>query len=234
MKSSIKKLKFFPVTLAKAVYISKKTPLDDYLNLRGKTWTAIGDSITAGNGGTPYQTVIGDKWDMKVTTLGYSGATVSGTTGVISLNGIADKTDYITFWGGVNDFKSGAVTLGDMSSDKSNRNTFYGALHYICRLLIKTYPNAKIGFITPMKFVFEGFDETNQTNSKGETLEQYVNAIKEVCGYYGIPVLDLYNENNMNPYITEIKNAYYADGLHPNSKGYIRLSNKIEKFLISL
>lgn len=38
-------------------------------------------------------------------------------------------------------------------------------------------------------------------NSKGSTLGDFVKAIKDVCGYYGVKVIDLFNECPINPII---------------------------------
>lgn len=233
MEGTIKKINgAYPVTRAEAVYLGDGYTLADFLPLYGKSWVTLGDSITAGNGGTPYQVQIGEKWSMAITNLGQSGAMVTPVNG-IPID--CPDADFITFWGGINDFKaSSGVTLGDMSSPKTRGDTFYGALHYICRTLIEAHPTAKIGFITPMRCVYHEIDEDHQANGRGETLEQYVKAVKEVCAYYGIPVLDMYSENNMSPYITATKTAYYTDGLHPNTAGYARIANRIEKFLMAL
>lgn len=236
MQGSIKKIDgAYPVTVADAVYISPTATMKDVFPILGKRWVAMGDSITDGNAGTPYPTIIGEKWGMTVNNIASSGKWLSTYNGMEGIPINCGETDYITFWGGINDFKgSDAVPLGTMEDAPARDTTFYGALHYICRTLIAAHPKAKIGFITPMRCVFKEFDEENQTNANGNTLDQFADAMIEVCGYYGIPVLDMFRENNMSPYISAINSRYYADGLHPNSEGYVRLSNRIERFMMGL
>lgn len=219
----------YPVTRAEAVYVSNTTPLSDVLTLTGKTIVTHGDSITWGTGGTPYPALLGDKWSMTVVNTAVPGSTLCAST-PITYDGDAD---YITFWAGINDFMAAEPPdLGDMDSERVRGSTVYGSLHYICRSLIEAHPAARILFMTPMRIVYGGFDESNQTNAKGNTLEDYARAIHDVCGYYGIPVLDLLNESGICPYIDAHKTAFMPDGLHPSTAGYMRLLPKIERFLL--
>lgn len=60
-----------------------------------------------------------------------------------------------------------------------------------------------------------------------------------MCANYSIPVLDLYNEANLYPWISENNQEYFkpeaegynADGIHPNSKGQLIMSYKIYDFI---
>lgn len=98
-----------------------------------------------------------------------------------------------------------------------------------------------IVFFTPIKRVVYHYDQWDEnktpihdsggikmayydTNAYGKTLGDYANAIKEVCGYYGIPVLDLYNECLINPLIDSIKTSYFP----MNNSVYIKVEQKTE------
>jgi lysophospholipase L1-like esterase len=59
----------------------------------------------------------------------------------------------------------------------------------------------------------------------------YVKAIREVCEYYSIPVLDLYKESGMACNVREYCDLYAPDGLHPNDAGHAILAHKIKNFL---
>lgn len=100
------------------------------------------------------------------------------------------------------------------------------------------FSNTQIVFFTPIKRVVYKYDRWDddkkpipdsgavdfayyQTNECGKTLEDYANAIKEVCGYYGIPVLDLFNECLINPLVDSIKTGYFP----LNKEVYIRVEN---------
>lgn len=221
----------YPVTRAEAVYVADTTTLADVMPLYGKAWLALGDSITWGSGGTPYPVLLGDRWGMEVINKAVPGTTLCSTT-PITYDG---DVDYITFWAGINDFKADAPPeLGDMTSERVRGQTLYGSLHYICRSLIEAHPAAKILFMTPMRIVYKDFGESRQANAKGNTLEDYARAIHEVCGYYGIHVLDTLRESNICPYIPAQKSAFMPDGLHPSTAGYLRMLPVIERALLGL
>ena len=136
-----------------------------------------------------------------------------------------DNADVVVVFGGTNDF-GGNVPLG-VITDKVN-TTIYGALNIMCEGLIKKYPNAIITFVTPLK-------RTKLTNTEGYKLEDVANAIIEVCGNYSIPVLDLFRQGNFNPLITEFRNLYAMDGLHP-TQDFVKkvLARKIANHLIQI
>ena len=63
------------------------------------------------------------------------------------------------------------------------------------------------------------------------TLKQYVDAIRLTAEKYSLPVLDLYANAGIYPDIEASKNAWTADGLHPNDAGYKKIAGIIQKFL---
>ena len=85
-------------------------------------------------------------------------------------------------------------------------------------------------FITP--YINEGAKTPRALD--GKTLIDFVNAIEEVCGYYGIKVKNLYKESGIDANIAIHKTTFAPDGLHPNELGHKRLSNSIESELESL
>ena len=74
---------------------------------------------------------------------------------------------------------------------------------------------------TPLK---SRVTDNGWTNEEGNTLLDYVNAIKDIAFKYSIPVLDLYEIGGINSYTY---NTYTLDGLHPNNAGYAELSGKL-------
>jgi hypothetical protein len=56
--------------------------------------------------------------------------------------------------------------------------------------------------------------------SSGLHLEDYVNALRTVCGKYGVSVIDLFENCRINPENSADKTAYFPDGLHPNTAGH--------------
>lgn len=57
-------------------------------------------------------------------------------------------------------------------------------------------------------------------NYKGYTLGDCAKAIREVCGYYGIKVVDLFNECPINPIVHSNRESLIPDGTHPTPKGH--------------
>ena len=213
----------------------------------GKKVTCLGDSITSGgvtdNGGQ----AISYAWYLE--TLIGTNPTNAGVSGSHITKGTAGRTDsfaervdsikaqdLVTIYGGVNDFLFDSP-LGTMADEATTQTTFYGALKYLVTRLTFNNPDAKLLFITPMKAdKYGGTYDVNgnvRKNSVNATEEDYVNAIKEVANYYSIPVLDLFHNGNLNPYIPA-QNTMTVDGLHPNEKGAQRLAKTIAHAINSL
>ncbi|MGF7400548.1 SGNH/GDSL hydrolase family protein [Thermoanaerobacterium thermosaccharolyticum] len=146
-----------------------------------------------------------------------------------------EDADVITVLGGVNDFHHD-VLLGNPSS--FDPHYFYGALNTLILGLLEKYPDKKIIFMTPMKnkFVHPTKDYPDSFSCNKLNLKQvdYVNAIKERCDYYSVPVLDLYKESGISPYSEYQAKLYMPDKLHYNKEGYCRLAKKIAEYLSKL
>ena len=151
---------------------------------------------------------------------------------VLRYDEMPNDADLVCIAIGTNDWQYGYTEFGDMSS--KGTDTFYGALKTLCRGLMRKYLGKPIVFFTPIKRIQEGGYAYWQNNSKGKILADYANAIKEVCGYYGLPVLDLFNECLINPAIEEIKTAYIPDGVHPNIHGHKILARRITGYIEQL
>ncbi|MBZ5203192.1 SGNH/GDSL hydrolase family protein [Planomicrobium chinense] len=195
--------------------------------LSGKKWSVLGDSLTEAMSATiPYHAIISKKYGMSISNHGISGtriAVIEGQTNPMSerFANMPNDADIITVFGGTNDYGSN-VPLGTINS--VDKTTFMGALNVLCLGLIQKYPGKKIGFITPMQR--EGMDVAKMTS--------YVNAVKEVCGKYSIPVLDMLNGGGIYPNDPNIKTTFIPDGLHPNNEGHKIMARRIESFLKQL
>ena len=213
---------------------SLKKQLKYESKLKYKTWDVLGDSITYGLGTTKtYHQIIAEKTGIKVNNYGLSTSTiaVNGWTGVQSFveryTTMNKTADYITVFGGVNDFIH-KTPLGTF--DSRDNTTFYGALHELCQGLYNNFTTSKIMFITP--YINEGSKTPRELD--GKTLIEFVNAIEEVCGYYGIKVKNLYKESGIDVNIPIHKTTFAPDGLHLNKLGHEKISNSIESELESL
>ncbi|MCT3240312.1 SGNH/GDSL hydrolase family protein [Lactiplantibacillus plantarum] len=139
------------------------------------------------------------------------------------------KGDLIIVWFGINDFhvghKLGIFGDGDQS-------TVFGAADYVFKTLITNNPTSKIIVLTPMKqHGYNTRPDSFTKNAQGLLQIDYVNAIKQVADYYSLPILDLYAESGISPFIPEQATAYLRDGLHPNQAGEYRVANKIVDFI---
>lgn len=147
---------------------------------------------------------------------------------------ISLRGDLIVLFGGTNDYGKG-VELGTLES--TDNTTFYGAVKETINIIKEREPESKIIIITPLQREHlkgtRGIDE----NKAGYTLEEYVNALKEIGLAENIPVLDLYTDgfisiNNKDENTGVL--IYTQDGLHPDEEGGKILGEKIGNFIKSI
>lgn len=198
------------------------------------TWYVIGDSIsdTALLPQTKYMTVLGNKFNnLTINNVGKDGSHFTNkTTGYSTFATLLGKLpsndpSVITIFGGVNDYIQ-SCTIGDISStDTSN---FYGALNSFVAALNSKYANAKKLFIIPLNMRAGVFStNSNGTNSLGNTLQQYRDAIIAVCKANNIEYIDLHEDAELQPDLIS------SDGLHPTQDGHKLLASKLSKCKIT-
>ncbi|MBO6178347.1 MAG: SGNH/GDSL hydrolase family protein [Selenomonadaceae bacterium] len=144
-------------------------------------------------------------------------------------------SNVVLVMGGVNDFNNG-VPLGALHD--GNKNTFYGAVEFVLTTLIAQNPSRDIVFMTPMKSKFvhatKKYPNSWEKNSQNLSADDYVNAMKEVCGAYSVPVIDMFNESGISPFAEAQQKKYMPDALHYNEEGYKRLAKRIAAGLRSV
>ena len=143
--------------------------------------------------------------------------------------------DVVVVFGGTNDFGHGNIPLGQMGD--GDVYTFYGALRTLCLYLIKNYPDKQIVFMTPLHRLNEELDYNKRLadgNPNARPLVDFVNAIREVCELFAIPVLDMFKESGMPARVWAWCERYMPDGLHPNDEGQKLIAHKLQKFLENL
>lgn len=199
-----------------------------YLIIPTKTWVyklsaMIGKSvINAGIGGTGYKKKgsQGDKLNAKelVDTLDFTGV------------------DVVTLAYGINDYK-GSETLGTMADDVSTGNTVVANMRYVIEHIIASNPNIKILVIMPLNA--RGYssqrlgDETTnyalgyQVNNK--TLQDFYDAMVEVCKYYGIEYVDATHTSVIN---RKSAAKLLPDGVHPSENAHTLLAKEFARVLI--
>jgi lysophospholipase L1-like esterase len=178
------------------------------------TWVAIGDSITylnehtneTGNRITKgYMTRVVEKLPyINYINQGHNG----WTSGAIAenLDKIAIPTaDVYSIFLGTNDWWQGRL-IGNLSDYKNNtgNQTVYGSFRIIINQLRSLNNNAKIILITPMQrgdFVYFANMKNNAYGSynekKGQTLDQFAQAIDSIAQFENLTLVDLYNTKSL-------------------------------------
>lgn len=179
-------------------------------------WTAIGDSITAGNkgntGNSYSRTAATMLWSDKVSlqNLWYWGHTMKQSAGT-AFNSIRTWTKIITINFGSNDifvlwpsqwWDVDEIIAKDASELAYNVSSFESLRKFIedCRT---SFPEAMVYVITPIK------------RSTSQSQPDWNTACKKLCDYYSIPVLDAFGEC----WIRYSDTLYKRDGIHPNDAG---------------
>jgi lysophospholipase L1-like esterase len=194
-----------------------------------KKYNAMGDSVTAMTGnyvagvGSALGVAVANNYGINGSTIAQVDAGDSSNAMCLRFNSMEADANLITVFGGTNDF-GGSIPLGSVS-DGTGLQSFNGALKILIEGILTRSPNARLVFITPMQ---RNTGIGLGPNVAGLYVVDYVNAIKAVCGSYGIPVLDLYSNSGISTFNL---NTYTSDGLHPNSTGFSRLRNIITSFL---
>lgn len=164
----------------------------------------------------------------KVNNYGWCGSAIAGIHPdkfIDRYTAMDRDANLILVFGGTNDYggyraKGSSIgKIGDISPE-----CFYGSLNLMMCGLKQMYPNGEIVFLTPLKRV--GYLRRNQN---GYCLNQYVTGINEMANFYGIRVLDLFNEPELD--FASKKNLYLVDGLHPNEMGQALISKYLYRKL---
>lgn len=219
------------------------------MELKGKKMVFLGDSITQGYGPSSiehvYWNVIGKRTGAEVLGFGVGGTriapqrtpTVERPWEDETFGERADKmpadADVVVVFGGTNDFGHGDAAFGKFT-DRTG-DTFCGAFHLLLQKLINKYPAAKIVVMTPTHRLSEDEDVYNELGVRRMgKLVRYVDAEKEIAGFYGLPCVDLFRECPMQPKMEVMRQRFMPDGLHPNDAGNELIANCLLKVLREL
>lgn len=209
-------------------------------NLMGKKMVTFGDSITwydnqsyVANSVVPnkrcigYQSYMRTAFDCEVNNQGVSGehsAQIRNRSVAFNYTGY----ELATYFCGVNDFGT-TRAVGEVKPVGSDfdRYTLIGAYQSMLEDVMKRYPAMKLAIIIPYKVW--------NTDVGGAMPVTYAKGIKDVAEFYSIPVLDLYNESQINEVNRaslfvddQSKVPYYY---HLNNTGYELISRKIVSFI---
>lgn len=187
----------------------------------GMKINALGDSITYGDKladtSLSFPNIVSAKAGAAaLNNYGWNGSSVAGPhpDRLIDRYPMMERdADLILVLGGTNDYggynEQGTAlgTLGDMTPD-----TFYGSLNLLMCGLKQMYPDSEIVFMTPLRRV--GYMRRNKS---GYCLNEYAAAVREMAAFWGIRVVDLFNEPELD--FSSRQASYLVDGLHPNETG---------------
>lgn len=217
------------------------------MELKGKKIAFLGDSITEGCGTSSLEHVYWKVLEQRTGAQCY-GYGIGGTRiapqkcleeGEVDryyasrVDSMISDADIVVVFGGTNDFGHGDAPFG--KPDDDDERTFCGAFHALCRKLIRRYPGAQLVVLTPTHRDSEDDGPYNEKGLRLSTnLAGYVDAIREIAGFYSIPVLDLFRVSGIQPRVPELKARYMPDGLHPNDAGNERIAEKLIGFLNTL
>lgn len=132
--------------------------------------------------------------------------------------------DAVVVFGGTNDFGLGDAPFGTLDSE--DKRTFCGAVNSLILKLKREFPKAEIVFMTPL----HRLNEDIPSPRSGKTLAEYVEAERLVCERHGIPVIDLFGINPLDP----ADESLLPDGLHPNDSGHVIMARVIAEELLKI
>ena len=248
------------VTISLTEYVNEKTQVAYNSNiLYGKKYIACGDSFTEGdftgytdeNGlsgkNSPviydtnrgmYKTYpwwIAERNNMVLVNEAKCGSDFTNVDGasnpfsVTRYQNVPKDADYITLMFGLNETSLTDAQIGT-KADTTNA-TLWGAYNIVFEYFLTNMPFAKIGVIIADAWM----------------PRKYANAVKEICVYWGIPVLDLKFDTNIpmgidgrpeiNPKAVELRNKAFKvtdSNTHPSVRAHEYRSTIIENFLRSL
>ena len=153
---------------------------------------------------------------------------ISKTPIVNRCSNIPTDRDLVVIFAGTNDFGH-STPLGTISD--TSDVSFYGAVISCINQIITSNPDVRLAIMTPLHRSGTTHKAENVTNDVGKVLKDYVNALREICELYSIPVIDTYSIYGLNPSISIVYNNYITDGLHPNAEGHRLLAERIKPYL---
>lgn len=230
--------------------------------LAGKTAVFFGDSLCAGTTvgddlpeyGYGWAGLIGTDNRMTWKNYGKNGAvvtpTITSTDRYIpdQVDAAAEEypdADYVLFDGGANDgytIGTDASKLGEISADYAtfDLDTFSGAFEALILKILTKFPKARIGYIVGQKL------DKKMHDAESHVVRKYFDRAVEICKKWGVPVVDLWYNNPLNPMLVEHYDStlgvdgnisagkFYTDGEHLTLAGYKRITPQIEAFMRSL
>ena len=199
----------------------------------------IGDSITYGvNTTKTYHQYLDDmigfsnKYVDGIAGSSYSSQTSDSYTPIVQrVSNVPTDRDLVVIFGGTNDFGH-STPLGTI--DDTTDVSFYGAVTKTIVDIITANPTVRLVIMTPLHRIRGNYIGEDEANTQGKVLKDYVDALKEVCTRYSIPIIDTNSIYGLTPRIPTVLSNYITDGLHPNTNGHKLLAERISPILETL
>lgn len=199
----------------------------------GKSVAVFGGSVSVIPASDLAKNMWKERLGMTVTNFGVGGAGFSSLQGK-SLQQQVDEAevfDIYILWASTNDYtnKREAGSYTDYTEfdeyDQSKLATQAGGINYCIKKIYEINPNAQIYFFTSSK----AFNDRGAYDPFAEDgMAEYVTIQKKICQLHGIPYLDQFEKG---AYTIYNKDLYFADPIHMNEAGYIKLGELQVAFL---
>jgi len=205
--------------------------------LAGKKIAFLGDSITAGNGGSPssedrgvsYTDFIAQYTSAEIVNLGIGGTPMEGGENddaiVHRFENIPRDTDIIVLFAGINDMFAGVEHFG--TPEDLEEGTYWGDVTQIFEKIRQLYPDADVHVVITYPNEMEEYREYS-----GETWQRYADVQIELSKRYGYRVINLYEEGFLDSSDFKVRNHFFRDDIHPNDQGSELLGRHILVHLI--
>lgn len=202
----------------------------DYQNIvhspfLGKKVCIMGDSTTEGGQWMIYVAQNLGMWlyvnSIGGTTVAYDDVKGSDTTSMCTdtrINAIPEDTDIIVFAGGLNDWAQQGIVMGTLEGEHTHDN-FYGAYQLMLDKAFARCPNARF-VLAELTYRHQG-----GANSKGATMMDYRNAVRDIAEKYCYPLLPMYKNAGINATNYTQFSSTGDDPVHHNDAGNIRLGS---------
>lgn len=211
----------------------------------GKSALFIGDSISYGAGDLAawasrlkYQFNLNMKNKSRSSWIVAKGDLELGSIQTQLEEEINHSYDYIVVEGGINDIMRNSwdenrCKLGAISSSYAledfDVNTFAGGLEAIFYHATTEFKGAKVGYILTYKPSESFINGAGWTNA-----EAYVSAAKAICEKWDIPILNMWDDTELNEKLHAEGSPYLTDGLHFSHDGYELVNESIARWFEAL
>lgn len=235
--------------VAESPVSDEAVPEDPALQVAGKTWGVLGDSLTEKNfrARTSYYDYVAEDLGCTVVNWGVSGTgykEAGGAEPFYERVGKMDLTnvDCLTVFGSFNDLGKG-YELGTAYDEGTD--TIGGCMALTVQRLLEAKPGLSMGIVTPTPWpeglAYDGRGYIDSHATTREECDAYVQLLKDVAARFDLPVLDLYEISGFNPDDEAQQQQYYTeDGVlddayvHPNSEGHRFMYPLWREFVIEL